>query len=42
VRFQACDTGLLAAGVTAPEGVEVTGVVGFLACVGTDARVVWV
>lgn len=40
--FQACDTGLLAAGVTAPEGVEVTGVVGFLADVGADAQVIWV
>ena len=42
VRFQACDTGLLAAGVTAPEVVEVTGVVGFLADVGADAQVVWI
>ena len=40
--FQACDTGLLAAGVSAPEGVEVTGVVGFLADVGASAQVVWV
>ena len=40
--FQACDTGLLASGVKAPEGVEVTGVVGFLADVGAEAQVVWV
>ncbi len=40
--FQACDTGLLAARATAPEGVNVTGVVGFLADIGTDAQVVWV
>ena len=41
-RLQACDTGLLAAGVTAPEGVAVTGVVGFLADVGANAQIVWV
>ena len=41
-KFQACDTGLLASGVKAPEGVEVTGVVGFLADVGAEAQVVWV
>lgn len=40
--FQACDTGLLASGVTAPEGVAVTGVVGFLADVGAAAQIVWV
>jgi peroxiredoxin family protein len=41
-RFQACDSGLHASGVTAPAGVEVTGVVGFLADVGQDAQLVWV
>ena len=40
--FQACDTGLLAAGVNAPDGVAVTGVVGFLADVGAAAQVIWV
>ena len=40
--FQACDTGLLASGVTAPAGVQVTGIVGFLADVGAGAQVVWV
>lgn len=40
--FQACDTGLLAARATAPEGVSVTGVVGFLADVGADAQVIWI
>jgi peroxiredoxin family protein len=42
VRFQACDSGLLAAGVSAPAGVEVTGVVGFLADVGAEAQLLWV
>jgi peroxiredoxin family protein len=41
-KFQACDTGLLAAGITAPEGVQVTGVVGFLGDVGANAQVIWV
>lgn len=41
-KFQACDTGLLAADVKAPEGVAVTGVVGFLADVGANAQIVWV
>jgi peroxiredoxin family protein len=41
-RFQACDSGLLAAGVSAPAGIEVTGVVGFLAEVGADAQLLWV
>jgi len=41
-RFQACDSGLLAAGVRAPAGVTVTGVVGFLADVGADAQLAWV
>lgn len=41
-RFQACDTGLLAADVKAPEGVAVTGVVGFLADAGANAQIVWV
>ncbi len=41
-RFQACDSGLLASGVTALEGVEVTGVVGFLTDVGAAAQIIWV
>lgn len=41
-EFQACDTGLLAAGVSPSQGVAVTGVVGFLADVGADAQIVWV
>lgn len=41
-EFQACDTGLLAADAKAPDGVSVTGVVGFLADVGADAQLVWV
>lgn len=41
-RFQACDSGLIASGIQAPNGVEVTGVVGFLADVGAEAQLLWV
>jgi uncharacterized protein len=41
-RFQACDSGLVASDVSAPESIEVTGVVGFLADVGADAQLIWV
>ena len=41
-RFQACDSGLVASGISAPERVTVTGIVGFLADVGQDAQLVWV
>lgn len=42
VRFQACDSGLAVAGVKAPEGVAVTGVVGFLSDTGANAQLLWV
>jgi uncharacterized protein len=42
VRFQACDTGLAAAGVRAPDRVEVTGVVAFLSDLGPSAQIIWV
>jgi peroxiredoxin family protein len=41
-EFQACDSGLLAAGVRAPDGIRVTGVVGFLGDIGQDAQLVWI
>ncbi|MCA8927688.1 MAG: DsrE family protein [Alphaproteobacteria bacterium] len=41
-RFQACDSGLVASGMSVPQGVTVTGVVGFLADVGSDAQLLWV
>ena len=41
-RFQACDSGLLAAGVAAPAAVAVTGVVGFLADIGAEAQMLYV
>ena len=42
VNFSACDTGLAAAAVAAPSGVEVTGVVGFLRAVGSEAQLIYV
>lgn len=41
-RFQACDSGLVYSDITAPEGVEVTGVVGFLGDVGTGAQIIYI
>ncbi len=42
VQFQACDSGLAASEVSAPAGIEITGVVGFLHGIGPQAQVIWV
>ncbi|MGY9056677.1 MAG: hypothetical protein ACKVGZ_13940 [Alphaproteobacteria bacterium] len=40
--FQACDSGLHASDVTAPDSVKITGVVGFLSDVGATAQLLYV